>query len=188
MRRLVSFMHLSLDGRTNSATGGLEWINISDEMFECSERQSARSDLALYGHGTYQIMEAYWPTAADKPDASSHDIAHAGWYSKVDKVIISTTMPESDDPKKTVVGTDIPGYINKIKQMPGLDIVMFGSPTLTRSLMEDNLIDDYWLFYNPIILGTGVPLFGGLKDPIHLQLAESNTFKSGVVCSHYVKA
>jgi len=187
MRRLVSFMHVSLDGRTNSAAGGLEWVNISDELFEYSEKQSAQSDLALYGHGTFQIMDAYWPTAADAPDASKHAINHAAWYKTVDKVIISTTLPPSNEPKKTVVGTDVPAYINKLKQQPGADIVMFGSPTLVRSLMQDNLIDDYWLFYNPIILGVGTPLFGDLKTPVKLKLAESITLKNGVVGMHYVK-
>ena len=188
MRKLVLFMHLSLDGRATNAHNGIEWIKVSDEMFERSEKQSAKSDLALYGHGTYQIMEAYWPTAADKPNATKHDINHAKWYKQVNKVIASNTLPASDDPKLTVIGHDVPGYISQLKQQPGGDIVMFGSPTLARSLMRDNLIDDYWLFINPIILGAGKPLFGDLKHDINLKLVESDTLTNGVVCMHYTKA
>ena len=64
---------------------------------------------------------------------------------------------------------------------------MFGSPTVAHSLMTENLIDDYWLFVNPILLGQGIPLFKGIRDRTKLKLAKANTFSSGVVCLHYEK-
>jgi dihydrofolate reductase len=51
--------------------------------------------------------------------------------------------------------------------------------------MAENLIDDYWLFVNPILLGQGIPLFGGIKDKTALTLVASHPFSSGVVCLHY---
>lgn len=54
--------------------------------------------------------------------------------------------------------------------------------------MQDNLIDEYWLLVNPILLGTGVPLFEKIPERVALQLVESNTLASGVIASHYVKA
>lgn len=188
MRKLVLFMHISLDGRTTSATGGMEWVKVSEEMFNCADRQSARSTTALYGHGTYTIMEAYWPTAGDKPDAGKHDKTHAAWYNNVDKVVASTQLKQEDHPGIKIISSNIAEYIQGLKQQPGGDIVMFGSPTLGRSLMQDNLIDEYWLFINPVIVGAGKPLFGDMNHPIGLELAESATFKNGVVCLHYKKA
>jgi dihydrofolate reductase len=188
MRKLVLFMHISLDGRTTSATGGMEWVKVSDEMFDCADRQSARSDLALYGHGTYNIMQAYWPTAGDEPDADKHAKTHSAWYNKVDKVVASTKLKQEDHPGIKIISNNITEYIQGLKQQHGGDIVMFGSPTLARSLMQDNLIDEYWLFINPVIVGAGKPLFGDMNHLIGLELAESTAFKNGVVCMHYVKA
>jgi dihydrofolate reductase len=188
MRKLVLFMHISLDGRTTSATGGMEWVKVSDEMFERADKQSAQSDLALYGHGTFNIMDAYWPTAGDEPDADKHAKTHSAWYNKVDKVVASTKLKQQDHPGVKIISNNVAEYINGLKQEQGGDIVMFGSPTLARSLMQDNVIDEYWLFINPFIVGAGKPLFGDMNAPIGLELAESSTFKNGVVCLHYVKA
>ncbi|MEZ5004775.1 MAG: dihydrofolate reductase family protein, partial [Chitinophagales bacterium] len=75
---------------------------------------------------------------------------------------------------------NLPERINKIKQQSGEDILLFGSPTATHSLMQQNLIDGYWLFVNPIILGHGIPLFKNIKDKIKLQLLTTRQFSSGV--------
>jgi len=188
MRKLVLFMHVSLDGRTTSATGGMEWVKVSDEMFDCADRQSARADLALYGHGTFNIMDPYWPTAGDEPNAGRHTKTHSAWYNNVEKVVVSTKLKQQDHPGIKIISSNIAEYIAGLKQQPGRDIVMFGSPTLARSLMQDNLIDEYWLFINPVIVGAGKPLFGDMNQPIGLELVESTMFKNGVVCMHYVKA
>jgi len=80
MRKIVSFVHLSLDGFVASENGGLDWVTINPELFSYVEERIRKTDTALYGRVTFQMMEAYWPTAADKPDASKHDIDHSRWY------------------------------------------------------------------------------------------------------------
>ena len=84
-----------------------------------------------------------------------------------------------------VVGEGVTSEIIKLKQAPGKDIVIFGSPTVAHALMAENLIDDYWLFINPVLLGQGIPLFKGIQAKAALRLAASHVFSSGVVCLHY---
>jgi dihydrofolate reductase len=187
MRKLVLFMHISLDGYVAGPEGEMEWISVDNEMFGYAGRLTDGADVALYGRRTYEMMEAYWPTAADQPGATEHDITHSRWYNKVKKVVVSTTM--SDDPAKgrEVIAADIPGEIRKLKQLPGKDILMFGSPSVAYALMRSQLVDDYWFFVNPVLLGEGIPMFKDIKDRIGLRLKECKTFTSGVVGLHYEK-
>ena len=185
MRKLVSFMHISLDGFTTNSQGQMDWILADEEMFEIAGQQTLRSDAALYGRGTYEIMEAYWPTASDQPNASKHDIEHSAWYKSVQKIVVSKILKGSELKNAKLFSENLQDEIRKLKNEKGKEIVLFGSPTLTRSLMNENLIDEYWLFINPILLSQGSNLFKNLSHEIKLKLLMSKTFASGVICLHY---
>ena len=131
-------------------------------------------------------MESYWPTAGNKPNATRHDIEHSTWYAKVQKVVLSKTMKDAALTNTTIISDNLLNNINKIKQQPGKDILLFGSPTATHALMQLNLIDGYWLFVNPIILGQGIPLFKNITDKIKLTLLSTRNFNCGVTELNYV--
>ncbi|MEP6617469.1 MAG: dihydrofolate reductase family protein [Ginsengibacter sp.] len=185
MKRLVLFMHTSLDGYVAGPAGEMNWIQVDEELFEYAGNQTDRSDTALYGRVTWQMMENYWPTAAAKPGATKHDIQHSSWYNRVEKVVVSESMQESNLPNTKIISDNVPAEIAKLKQGPGQDIVIFGSPTLVHSILSSGLIDDYWLFVNPVLLGQGIPLFKNLQEKIQLKLVTSEKLSSGVVCLHY---
>ncbi len=178
-------MHISLDGFTTNSKAQIDWTLADQEMFDIAGQQTLKSDTALYGRGTYEIMQAYWPTAADQPNATKHDLEHSAWYKSVQKIVVSKTLKGSEVKNAEIISKNLPDEIRKLKEVDGKGIVMFGSPTLTRSLTEENLIDEYWLFVNPILLGNGIPLFKNLSHEIRLKLKLSKTFASGVVCLHY---
>src|SRR6185295_5157194 len=149
MRKIISFMHLSLDGFVAGPNGEMDWIKVDEEIFDYGHKRISEGDTALYGRKTFQMMESYWPTAADQPNASRHDIEHSKWYSKVHKVVLSKTMKGADLPNTTIISDNLSHRINEIKQSGSKDILLFGSPTATHSLIQLNLIDGYWLFVNP---------------------------------------
>ncbi|WP_316771207.1 dihydrofolate reductase family protein [Pedobacter frigiditerrae] len=186
MRKIISFMHISLDGFVAGPNGEMNWIKVDEEIFDHGAKRIGEGDTALYGRVTYQMMESYWPTAADKPDASRHDIEHSKWYAKVHKVVLSKTLEGQDLSNTTIINENLVDNINKVKQGEGADILLFGSPTATHSLMQQNLIDGYWLFVNPIILGEGIPLFVNVKDKIKLKLLNTRQFTSGVTELNYI--
>ncbi len=133
-------------------------------------------------------MESYWPTAGDEPGASRHDIEHSKWYSKVHKVVVSKKMKGADLINTTIINDNLLERINEIKKTNdggNNEIALFGSPTATHSLMQLNLIDGYWLFVNPIILGCGIPLFADIKDKIKLKLLTTRQFACGVTELNY---
>ena len=131
------------------------------------------------------MMESYWPTAADKPDASPHDHAHSRWYKSARKVVLSKTLLEKNHPNTQIISGNLSDEISKLTHNAGSEILMFGSPSATHALMAENLIDEYWLFVNPILLGKGIPLFKDIKDKTQLLLVNSKVFPTGVVCLQY---
>jgi len=188
MRKIISFMHVSLDGFVAGPNGEMDWIKVDEEIFDYVGKRISEGDTALYGRVTYQMMEGYWPTAGEQPGASKHDIEHSKWYKNVQKVVLSKTMKDATLPNTKIISDNIAGRINEIKQSASgnEEILLFGSPTATHSLMQLNLIDGYWLFVNPIILGRGIPLFAGIKDKINLQLLATRQFASGVTELNYM--
>ena len=191
MRKIVSFMHISLDGFVAGPNGEMDWIKADEEIFDYVGKRISEGDTALYGRVTYQMMENYWPTAGDKPTATRHAIEHSKWYKKVHKVVLSKTIKDEGPiaiglTNTKIISDNLSERINEIKQQPGKDILLFGSPTATHSLIQLNLIDGYWLFVNPIILGRGIPLFVDIKDKIKLKLlTTTRQFTCGVTELNY---
>ena len=185
MKKIVLFMHTSLDGFVAGPNGEMNWINVEKEIFDEATKVTDRADTALYGRNTYGMMEGYWPTAADQPNATKHDIEHSRWYNSVTKIVISKTMEGTQKPKTKVISHDLAQEIKKVKQGPGKDIVIFGSPSTCHSLMQDNLIDEYILTINPVLLGAGIPLFNGIEKLTKLKLVSSKVLDSAVVLAHY---
>ncbi len=186
MRKIISFMHLSLDGFVAGPNGEMNWIKVDEEIFDHVGKRIAETDAALYGRKTYEMMEGYWPTAGDAPDASKHDRDHSAWYKKAHKIVLSKTMKDVDPPNTTIISDSLADRINEIKKQPGSEIALFGSPTATHALMQQGLIDGYWLFVNPIILGQGIPLFTNIKEQTKLKLVTTRSFASGVTELSYV--
>jgi dihydrofolate reductase len=185
MRKIISFMHMSLDGFVAGPNGEMDWIKVDEEIFDHVGKRISEGDTALYGRITYQMMEDYWPTAADQHGASKHDIEHSKWYKKVHKVVLSRTLTEEGLVNTEIISDNLPDRINELKQRTGNEILLFGSPTATHSLIQQNLIDGYWLFVNPVILGKGIPLFTNVRDKIKLELLSTQQFVSGVTALSY---
>jgi len=185
MRKIISFMHLSLDGFVAGPNGELDWAKVDEELFDFVGKRISEGDTALYGRVTYQMMESYWPTAGDKSTATKHEIEHSKWYAKVHKVVLSRSLKEAGLSNTEIISDNLSDRINEIKKKAGKDILLFGSPTATHSLLQHNLIDGFWLFVNPIILGQGIPLFTDIKDKIKLNLLTTRRFNSGVTELNY---
>lgn len=187
MRNLIFFMHTSMDGFVAGPNGEMNWIKFDDDLFDFVGTMTDQADTALYGRVTYEMMQSYWPTAGEKPNATKHDIEHSTWYNKVSKVVLSKTIQESGLHNTRVINDQLSDNINKLKQQDGKNILIFGSPGASQSLLNLGLIDEFWLFVNPIILGQGMPLFKDITGTTKLKLVASKTFACGVMALHYEK-
>lgn len=184
MKKVIAAMHISLDGFVGGPNGEMDWITLNDEMFDYVATLTQNADTALYGRVTYEMMNGYWPTAGDQPKASKHDIEHSAWYNSVTKIILSSSMKGLKTDNLIVLSDDMPEKMKKIKEQGGKDILIFGSPTACHSLMQHDLIDEFWLYINPVLLGKGIPFFN-YSDRHKLNLVSTKNFDSGVVCLNY---
>ncbi|MFL5805130.1 MAG: dihydrofolate reductase family protein [Roseiflexaceae bacterium] len=187
MRNVILLMHMSLDGFVAGPDGELDWIRFDDQLVDDVAALTATADTALFGRVTYQMMEAYWPTAAESPTATKHDIDHARWVNNAPKIVFSRTLEQVSWAHSRIVRDNIPDEIARLKQQSGKHLLMIGSTKTAQTLMQLGLIDEYRLNVNPVVLGRGVPLFAEFKDTLKLQLVHAKTYDSGVVALHYRK-
>jgi dihydrofolate reductase len=166
----------------------MDWIQVNEEIFDYVGKRISQTDTALYGRVTYQMMENYWPHAAENPAATKHDIEHSKWYHQAQKIVLSKTMSDTDRLNRKVISDHLSDHIQELKQSGNgehHEILLFGSPTATHTLIDLNLIDGYWLFVNPILLGKGIPLFTNQQVKTKLQLQNTCSFTNGVVELNY---
>jgi dihydrofolate reductase len=187
MRNVILLMHVSLDGFVAGPNGEMDWIRFDDQLVDDVAELTATADTALFGRVTYQMMEGYWPTAADSPDATKHDIEHAHWVNNAPKIVFSRTLEKVEWQHSRIVRDHIPEEIARLKQQSGKNLLMIGSTATAHTFMQLGLIEEYRINVNPVVLGSGIPLFAGIQDAINLQLVQAKTYASGVVGLHYHK-
>jgi dihydrofolate reductase len=185
MRKLVLIVHTSLDGFVAGPNGELDGFDSGEENLEFVCGLTEGADACLFGRVSYQMLENYWPTARNHPQATNGEIRYSNWYNSARRYVVSTTLADLPVINTTVIATNIVNEIVRIKEQPGRDILIFGSPSVAQLLMKQNLIDDYWIFVNPVLFGKGIPLFRTLSDRIKLRLVSAKKLTNGEVALHY---
>jgi dihydrofolate reductase len=178
-------MHVSLDGFVCGSKGEMDWIKLDNELWDYVQKVTDDSDTALYGANTFKLMESYWPTAAQKPNATKHDVDHAKWANESLKLVFSNTLQKTNWQNTKIVHGNIKEQIMELKNQSGKNLLMLGSPSLAHSFMKLGLIDELWLNVNPVVIGSGMPLFKEVERRINLKLIKVKSFASGVVGLNY---
>jgi dihydrofolate reductase len=181
MRKLISFMVVTLDGYYEGPNGEFDWPNIDEEFNEFSVSQLNDIDILLFGRVTYEGMASYWPT----PEAHEYDPAIAHAMNTIPKIVFSTTLGSADWQNTTLVKKNVAETVSKLKQEPGKHLAVFGSPDLTVSLLREGLVDELRVMVQPILLGAGKSLFRTLEGRVPLELQQTTTFRSGNVLLTY---
>ncbi|WP_276355355.1 dihydrofolate reductase family protein [Cohnella caldifontis] len=181
MRKVILYMHVSLDGFVQGVHDwDINWIAFDDEIGQYSRETLKTVDTVMWGRGTYLGMQQYWTSVPGNPDASDYDKEHAEWIDKATKYVFSTTLENAAWNNSILVKDNIGEEIKRIKSQPGGDIVILGSPRFAQSVIRLGLVDEYRINVNPVVLGDGLALFDNLTDRIKLKLVANRTFQSGV--------
>lgn len=183
MSRLIYSMSVSLDGYVATPDGSLDFVHVDDELHELFNEEARSVGTMLYGRRMYELLVAYWPTGDQDPNASPamRDFARI-WRDKP-KVVFSTTLGSVEWNSRLVRG-DAVGEVRRLKQLPDNDMDV-GGPTLASTLIEADLVDEYRMYVNPVVLGGGIPFFPRIGPRLELRLLETRRFDAGVVYLRY---
>jgi dihydrofolate reductase len=181
MRQVIIFNMVTLDGFFDGPGRDIGWHNVDAEFNEFAIAQLDTVGGLLFGRVTYEGMASYWPT----PVAIQNDPEVAGKMNRVPKYVFSKTLDKADWQNTTLIKGDAAGEVAKLKQQPGQDLFIFGSAEFAAHLLAMGLIDELRVMVNPILLGSGTPLFRGLHQRIPLKLLAAQPFRSGNVLLRY---
>ncbi|MGW6455892.1 dihydrofolate reductase family protein [Streptomyces sp. NPDC055078] len=180
MRKVVSGLFVSLDGVAESPD---QWqFAFDEEMGAALTTTLETADTILLGRVTFTEWAGYWPTVTDGEDAG-----FARWINSSPKYVVSSTLDSVDDwGNSTLVKGDLATAVQELKAGEGKDITVAGSPTLVRSLLERDLLDELVLLIHPVVAGEGrKKLFADDAALKKLELVSAVPTSSGVIIATY---
>lgn len=179
MRKLIAAINMTLDGFCDHTAAIAD-----DEIHQHYNELLSNVDTIIFGRITYQLMESYWPAVVKNPTGNNPIDEFAVLIDNISKIVFSRSL-ENVDWKNTILKKEIiKEEILELKQQAGANILV-GSPSLIIALAQLDLIDEYQISVQPIILGSGLPLFKNIKDRIDLKLLKTKTFGCGAVTLYY---
>ena len=176
MRKVIMWDMVSVEGLFEAPGHDLSWFVFDDELGDYITSTQKEADTLLFGRTTYQMMADYWPSAEGQI---------ADFMNSVEKIVFSTTLREPGWNNVRVVKNNVAEEVSRLKAGKGGDIFVFGSADLAGTLINNGLVDEYRIGINPVLLGSGTPLFKGGFARTSLKLLSAKTLKSGVVILHY---
>ncbi len=179
MRKVVAAEFLSLDGVMESPD---KWHfpYFNEEMGQAVGEGFAAADAMLMGRVNYEEWAAFWPGQDPQENPM------AAQMNAMQKYVVSTTLEEPLGwQNSTLIGENAAEEIARLKQGEGGDIVVSGSGTLVRSLLQYGLLDELKLMIHPVVVGGGKRLFEDFGEQKALELVESKTFETGVLYLTY---
>lgn len=175
------FNFISLDGFLEGKNRELDWHQVDDEFHRFAVDQMNAADTLLFGRVTYQMMADYWR----KPEPLKNDPLVAGPMNSYPKFVFSKTLPDADWNNTKLIRDNTNEEIRKMKRENGKDILLLGSADFAATLIKEQLIDEFRIMINPVLLGQGNALFRDLDGRHKLRLIRSRVFASGNVLLCY---
>jgi dihydrofolate reductase len=175
MRKIFGFIMSSLDGYYEGPNQEFDWPVVDDEFLAFSVEQLDEADTLLFGRTTYEGMAAYWPTPeaiADAPEVASRMNGYP-------KIVVSRTLGAADWAPSRIINDGMATELTGLKALPGKDITVLGSSSLTAGLLELGVLDELRIMVAPVLLGAGRSVLHTLGRRVSLTLLHERRFESG---------
>jgi dihydrofolate reductase len=184
MRKIVATEYVTVDdvmedpgGAETFEHGGWTMPYWSDELGQLQFQTLTASDALLLGRKTYEGFAAAWPKMKD-------EAGFADRMNDLPKYVVTKTLDELEWNNSHALKGDVVEEVTRLKEQPGQDILIYGSATLVRTLLQHGLIDQYQLLVYPVVLGSGKRLFGDAGRSA-LTLEEAKAYGCGVALLRY---
>lgn len=198
MRKLILTMAMSLDGFVSGPEGETQWMFSGDqEAIAWKVENLWNASLLIMGSRSFQAMAPYWQTATTVFAPPMNQIPKAV-FSKQGAAVLEPAAKALSDSQTAqlqpraeswaeayVASGDLVHEINKLKAADGKPIIALGGANFARSLIAQDLVDEYLLMVYPIALGQGRPIFSDLPAPRPLTLVGTRTFPLGAMAQTY---
>lgn len=184
-RRLYVSMLVSVDGFIEGPERELDWFRDGDPQFEqyCDEMLDSVG-VALYGRRSYELMVQYWPNAEQNPKSAA-DLAFARKMNALPKVVLSRTLQKATWNNTTILRDNVAERLKELKRTPGKPIVAWAGADLVATLAELDLVDEYRLIVQPVVLGRGTPMFQRVAGRRSLRLTRTTQLGRGITVLCY---
>ncbi len=185
-RGIIFSMQMSLDGYIEDRDGSIGFTNPTAELHDYFNQRESSIDTHIYGRRLYEIMNGYWPDAANDPNGTAETRAYAGIWNELDKLVFSRTL-KSVEGKARLATRDIATEVAELKAKPGKNISL-GGATLARDFIALGLVDEFEVTVYPVLLGRGKRMFGEFDRETKLRLVEHRLFPGGYMVLRYEAA
>ncbi|MEY3398801.1 MAG: hypothetical protein RL220_1395, partial [Bacteroidota bacterium] len=178
-------IQLTMDGFMAGPNGEMDWIHMpwTDDLNTYVQEITDAMDTILLGRKLAEGFIPYWGSVA--ADAGNPEQLSGRVFTETQKIVFSRTMENSDWPNTKIADRELALFVNALKQTEGKDIIAYGGATFASSLLEQNLVDELYMFINPAAIGRGMSAFDGLDSMRKFQLVESRVFACGIAVLVY---
>jgi dihydrofolate reductase len=185
LRKLRLQVQMSVDGCIAGPNGEMDWMVglLDDDLIKYAYQITESVDTILLGRKMTDVFISFWLDMLNKPDDPWH--AFAKKMIETPKVVFTKTLNKSRWINTDIATGNLIEEVNKIKSQNGRDIVVYGGASFDSSLIKEKLIDEFYLFINPVAIGNGMTIFKELNEIQKYTLIESKAFESGKVLLRY---
>ncbi len=187
MRKLKLQVQITIDGYIAGPEGQLDWMtwNWSDDIKKYVDELTNPVDRILLGRNMTDGFINHWKNV--KADKENPEHLAGVKFTDTPKTVFSEKLNESKWDNTVIAKGSLKEEVNRLKAEEGTYLMVYGGAGFVSSLVIEDLIDDYYLFVNPSVLGKGKRIFDGLNAAKQLNLIESVKFECGIVVNHYQK-
>lgn len=184
-RKLKLQVQMTVDGFVAGPNGELDWMqwNWSDDIKKYVTELTDSVDAILLGRKMTDGFISHWTNVLADPN--NEEYAAAKKFIDYPKVVFTKTIDKHNWINTILAKGNLTEEVEKLKQKDGKDIIVYGGASFVSSLVKNNLIDEYYLFINPVILGNGLSIFNRLDKSMNLELVASKAFDCGIVVNKY---
>jgi len=177
---------MTIDGFVAGPDGQLDWMWIPGERDEAVFRKvielADSCDTILLGRKMTREFIDHWENVVDnQPDSQEQPLAQL--MVNMRKIVFSRTQTAISGRNLEVENGDLAAAVQALKKEPGKDIMVYGGANFVSSLISHNLIDEYFIFSNPVAIGNGLSIF---KEKKLLKLESSVVYKNGKILNKYL--